>query len=213
MHLTIFDLDKTLLKVNISFKFYYYLYKKGLYKKHLIFYPIIIFFRFKYFNLSLKSLHKIFFKKFLKNKNYAEITRYIDAFLDKYLDKIFYLPAVKRLQKAINDKHYVVLLSSSPEFLVKPIADILKINNYKTTVYGVDGRGNFNKIQFIMDGRQKAICAKELLEKLNISNKEMTVYSDSIEDIDLFLLAGKKVAVRPCKKLSKISIDQAWEII
>ena len=38
MHLTIFDLDRTILKINISFKYYLYLYKKTLVARKIEFY-------------------------------------------------------------------------------------------------------------------------------------------------------------------------------
>jgi HAD superfamily hydrolase (TIGR01490 family) len=213
VQLSIFDLDNTLLKTNLSFKFYLYLYKKKFFNKKSIFDQIYFLIRFKYFNMSLRSLHKLIFNKSLKNKSYDSLISHIDIFLDKYLDRLFYLPAVKKLQEAIANGHYITLFSSSPSFLVKPIADILKINDYKATIYDLDKDNKFIKINLIVDGKKKAEYAQILMKELKITKKQVYVYSDSIDDLDLFNIAENKIAVRPCKKLYKISKSSYWEII
>lgn len=213
MHLSIFDLDKTLIKTNLSFKFYFYLYKKGVFNKKSIFEQSYFFIKYKYFNKSLRYLHEMIFNKSLKNRIFDELNIYIDSFLDKYLDRLFYLPAIKKLQEAFQNNHYIALFSSSPFFLVKPIADILKIKEYRATLYSLDEKNRFEKIQMIVDGKQKAEYALALMEKLKITKKDVYVYSDSIEDFQLFDLADNKIAVKPCKKLYKIAKQNNWEII
>lgn len=213
MVLSIFDLDGTLIKTNLSFKFYLYLYKKRIFQKRSIFEQIYIYLRFKYFNMSLRKLHKIIFNKSLKNKSFNEISKHIDVFLDKYLGRLFYLPAVKKLQEAILNNHYIVLYSSSPSFLVKPIADILKIKEYQATIYDLDEENKFKKINLIVDGKQKAKYAQILMDKLQINKDQIYVYSDSNKDLKLFDIAGNKIAVKPCKKLLKIAKKNNWEII
>ena len=64
-----------------------------------------------------------------------------------------------------------------------------------------------------MDGNEKAKEATLLMNKLNILKKDVSVYSDNIDDLKLFDLAAKKIAVRPCPKLSKLSKQNSWEII
>lgn len=213
MKLSIFDLDRTLLKTNLSFKFYLYLYKKRVFNKRSIFHQLYFLIRFKFFNISLRSLHKLIFNKSLKNKSFSELAFHVDIFLDKYLDRLFYLPAIKKLQAAIKNNHYIALFSSSPSFLVEPIAKILRIKDYKATIYEVNSENKFEKINQIVDGKKKAKYAQVLMDQLKIKKDSVYVYSDSIEDIDLFEMSGNKVAVKPCKKLLKIAKKNNWEII
>jgi len=213
VYLSIFDLDRTLLKTNISFKFYLYLYKKNVFDKKSIFEQVYFFMKFRYFNMPLRQLHLRVFEKYLKNKSYNTLAKHVDIFLDKYLDKTFYMPAILRLQKAIHEKHYISLLSSSPFFLVQPIAQILKIDEFKATRYSLDDEDRFKNLDLIMDGNSKAKYAKILMNRLNISKENVVVYSDSIDDIELFKLAQKKVAVKPSRLLNKIAKQNRWEII
>lgn len=213
MYLSIFDLDKTLLKTNISYEYYLYLYKKKVYKKISIFQIIYFFLFYRIFKEDIRTFHIKIFNKYLKGKNADTIIKYVDVFLDKYLEIFFYKPAVLRLQEAIYNRHYIALYSSSPFFLVKPIADILKINDYKASIYKLDERNNFDKIDIIMDGNEKAKAAKTLIKELNISKENVYVYSDSIQDLKLFEVANNKIAVQPSYKLKKIFKKNNWEII
>jgi len=137
----------------------------------------------------------------------------VDVFLDKYLDKIFYMPTILKLQKAIFYNHKIAIFSSSPIFLVEPIAKILKVNEYRATKYLFDKENRFEKIDVIMDGRQKAMEARSLIKKLKITKENISVYSDSFQDLDLFEVAKEKVAVQPCKKLKQKAELYSWEII
>jgi len=213
VHLSIFDLDRTLIKTNLSFKFYLYLYKKKVFDKKSIFEQFYFFIKFKYFNISLKDFHELIFNKILKNKSYDDLVKHGDIFLDKYLEKLFYLPVIKKLHEAILNNHYIALFSCSPIFLVKPIADILEIKEYKATLYELNEENKFEKIKLVIDGKQKTKYAQNLMEKLKITKDCLHVYSDSIDDLELFELAGKKFVVKPCKKLYKLAMRYNWEIL
>ncbi len=212
MHLTIFDLDNTLLTTNISFKFYLYLYKKKI-DKSSIFKLIYYFLKFKYFNMNIEDLHQVVFEKFLKGKKYTLFAKEIDRFLDKYLADLFYLPAVLELQRAMYEKHFIVIFSASAFFLVEPISKILKVDEYRASEYLFDKDERFEKIKCVMSGERKAKEAIDLIKRLNITKKDVSVYSDSIRDLKLFELAEKKVCVSPCKKLLRLSKKRNWQVI
>ncbi|NGX49817.1 MAG: hypothetical protein K940chlam5_01421 [Candidatus Anoxychlamydiales bacterium] len=163
--------------------------------------------------MDIESLHKVVFEKFLKNRKYSLFSKDIDHFLDKYLDKFFYIPAILELQKAMKEKHYIAIFSSSPSFLVEPISKILKVNEFRATKYLFDKDDRFEKIELIMDGEKKATEALKLMKRLNITKKNVSVYSDSIQDLKLFEVAQKKIAVSPCSKLYKLSKKRNWQII
>ena len=161
----------------------------------------------KFFNLSLKGLHYKVFDKYLKNKDFSQIEKHLQVFLDKYLINFFYMPALNRAYTAIKENHYMVLLTSAPSFLAEPIFKMLKFNEYRSSIYKVNKKNKFESISYILDGLGKA----EIVSKYK--NDEITVYSDSMEDFPLFELATNKVCVNPCKKLKKIAKNLNWEII
>ncbi|NGX63693.1 MAG: hypothetical protein KR126chlam6_01106 [Candidatus Anoxychlamydiales bacterium] len=163
--------------------------------------------------MEIQKLHNVVFKKFLKNQNLDIFLKDVDIFLDKYLDKIFYMPSILKLQKAIFNNHKIAIFSSSVMFLVEPIAKMLKVDEYRATKYLFDKENRFDKIDVIMDGKQKAKEAKALIKKLKITKENVSVYSDSFEDIDLFEVAKEKVAVQPNRRLKQKAERYSWEII
>ena len=163
--------------------------------------------------MTIQDLHRRVFNRYVKGIDVALFNTYFDKFLDKYLDKSFYLPAIKHFQEAAFNNHYILLLSSSPNFVVKPIAEILKVTEYNATKYSLNSENKIEKIFHIMDGKKKAVEAEKIMKKLNLQKENVSVYSDSFSDIELFKMAGNKIAVRPNKKLKKIAKKNNWKII
>jgi phosphoserine phosphatase len=163
--------------------------------------------------MSIEKLHNKVFEKFLKNKTLSLFMKDVDLFLDKYLDKIFYKPCILRLQEAICQRHYIAIYSSSPFFLVEKIAKVIKVNEYIATEYVFDDEKRFKSIFSIVNGKKKALFAKNLLKRFNSNNTDLTVYTDSIDDIELLNLASYKVIVNPGLKLKKLAKKNQWEII
>jgi phosphoserine phosphatase len=211
--LSIFDLDKTILKINTSFHYYIYLYKNRILPFTSLFKLFKYYIKYQFFNLSPKELHNVVFNRFLKGKYLNIISDYVDTYLEKYLSKSFYLPSILKMQTAINRKDHVILLSNSPDFLVKKIVDILKINDYRASTYIVDAKNRLLNIEKIIDGKEKKKIALKIAGKLNIKKENIEVYSDCIWDLPLFDIAGKKIAVNPSKKLLKHAKKNNWEII
>jgi len=213
VYLSIFDLDGTILKINSSFYFYIFLFKKKIFKRKTIFRLFIYYLRYKYFNLSIEKLHKKVFTRYVKGLDIKLFSENFDKFLDKYLNHAFYMPSINKINESFYNNHLILLLSSSPSFIVSPIAEILKIQNFKATEYKLNEENKIQKIFFIMNGAKKAAIALDVMKKNNIDKENVFVYSDSIHDMKLFDVAKNKIAVNPCKKLKKIAIKNGWEIV
>ncbi len=212
MHLSIFDLDSTLLRLNSSFHYYIFLYKHKIFPKSSILKLSKHYFKYQFLDLSPEDLHSIVFNNFLKGRYLNIISEYVDMYLEKYLDSIFYMPALKACQKAICQGHVIYILSNSPEFLVRPIAKILKVK-YKASSYRLDKENRLIEIDSIMDGNAKAKYAKQLIKELSLKKEDVTVYSDSIWDLPLFEIAGIKIAVNPEDKLLDKAKMEKWKIL
>ncbi|MBI5346752.1 MAG: HAD-IB family phosphatase [Chlamydiae bacterium] len=213
MHLTIFDFDNTLLKVNSSFRYYLFLYNKKVFSLFSLFPLTFLYIRYRFFNLPASKLHEKVFALLLKGQDFFKISKYADLFWEKKISKFFYLPAVLKLQSAIKDGHYIVLMSNSADFLVEPVFKMLKINEYKASSYLLDKNNKISQIKIMMDGEEKKRQALALSKKLNIGSEEITVYSDSACDLPLLEISKHPVAVHPSYRLNKIAKKRGWEVI
>ena len=213
MPLSIFDLDRTLLRINSSFSYYSHLHGQNIFPSHSVFFSILYFLRYKYFRWPPKQLHQQVFKKFLEGRKKSDIIGDIDVFLEKYLENSFYLPALDCFRKAKEENHHIVLLSNTPEFLVAPFAKMLQVDEYKGTEYGYDQNDHFSSIKSIMDGEQKALYTTLKAKEMQIDKEAMTAYSDSFWDLPLLESVGNAIVVNPDRKLKSIAEKRNWKII
>jgi len=137
--------------------------------------------------------------------------KYVQEFLDSRFETLLRPQA----QFWIQDAHLrggIMLLSTSPLFLVKAIGNRLKIPYALGTKYReVDGV--FIALEVVLDGDQKLSYLKEYMEQKGVLRDNVTVYSDSIADLPLFEYAAHKVAVFPDRYLKKLAIKRGWTII
>ena len=213
MELSAFDLDKTLIRGNSSVSFCRFLHRENVIPFSVIVYSIIYSIRHRFFGMSLEDLHQSVFEKLLRGKPLALLEKYVDRFVEEFLDRSLYFPAFARLKRAQQLGHYTMILSNAPSFLVQRFAKALGVNSFYATEYDVDEEKRFDKIKRILVGKDKAEQIKKMAKKLGIFLDQITAYSDSFLDIEFLESAGNPIAVNPDKKLRAISVKKQWSII
>jgi len=209
----VFDLDRTLISSNCSINFCRYLIAKKVLPPLTLLHSALYYFRHVFFNMSPSELHNQIFMRFLKGRTLESLEREVDAFIERYLEKALYAPALCQLKLAQHLGRFTMILSNSPSFLVKKIAKALDVSDWKATEYAVDKQQRLCHIAFIMQGEEKAAYVLKIAEKLGISPSEITAYSDSIWDLPLLLASGTAIAVSPDRKLRTYSLKARWMIL
>jgi phosphoserine phosphatase len=211
--LIVFDLDHTLISTNSS-----YTYLKLLYQLKVLSFPVLLralFLRFQFYatSMTLEELHHKAFDLTLHGLPLKTLEKHVDLLLDKLLPGSLYLPVFQELTAAKERGDHIMLLSSSPNFIVQRFAAYFGIDFWDSTVYGIDKENCLCKIAKLMVGTQKKICLLEHQKLLGISKPQVVVYTDSHDDIPLLLQAGQAIAVNPDKKLAKFAKLNQWRII
>lgn len=212
MKISAFDLDHTLLKVNCSFAIGRYLYQIGQLRLADMLYNTGCYALHKAGFFSLQQLHEKIFERSFQGKLKADYERWTEEFLEQNYSQLIYPPALQKLQHAQQEGDYVLLLSSSPDFIVSRIAKRLGCAS-QATEYLVDKEGYFYKISYIMDGVAKASFLTEVATRLGVSLADTVAYTDSHLDLPLLNIAGKAVGVNPNRKLKAICQERAWEVV
>lgn len=212
-HLSCFDLDKTLFKGNSSYNFGAYLYRihgmtHGDMLQSLLFYGLC---RAGLFNLY--QLHQKTFNCLFRGRPLSFFEMHANRYFQSAFSELVNPVGYQVLLKAKQEGHFIVLLSSAPEFVVRPIAKLLGIEEYKATEYRLDDEGRCLSIAKIVDGHVKADLVQEFAARFKISLQDVTAYSDSYLDLPFLLAAGNRVAVNPDKRLRQISEENAWRIL
>lgn len=148
--------------------------------------------------LSIYQLHKRTKDRFFKKQSLNELAHLAERFVDERLSGLLNTKVVERLQG------HCILLSSSPNFLVEPIAKRLGFSHWLATSW---------EPLSIVDGEAKRIEAALAAERLGIPLSNCVAYSDSHLDLPLLISVGKVVLVNPDRTLLKINVKNNWEII
>ena len=213
MNLSVFDLDHTLLKKNSSVEFCKYLYKKKKLSFFSVLHSFLYYIRHVYLTLSLEDLHRKIFKKLLCGMRLADLEQDAVLFGETYLEKLLYMPAVERLKQAQSLGHFTMILSSSPDFLVKVLAERFQVDEWKASEYQVDEALCLSHVSSILQGEGKALLVQKTAQRLSILKKDITAYSDSHLDLPFLMASGVPVLVTPNKRLKKLSKGFGWKTI
>lgn len=212
-YISAFDLDRTLLKVNCSFHFGKFLYAKGILPL-----PKTISLAACYAGhvaglIGLPKLHVFNFASLFLGKEKEFYDDLVDDFLDRYLEQLIYPPAFKAYMHAKQEGHFTAIFSSSPNFLVQPVAERLAFDRSYSTVYNTNASGVFASLGTIVQGEEKARLLGSLAIQLQVSRESLYAYSDSHLDLPFMEAAGHPIAVKPNRKLERISINRGWKIL
>jgi phosphoserine phosphatase len=212
-HLSVFDLDNTLLSGNGSFHFCLHLIRARKLSFWAFFYSIYAFILHQMGFLTLQELHGVIFNRFLVGSSLLDLQKEAKLFVAGLSERFFYRPALQCLERAKSLGHVTMILSSSPEFLVEPIAHFLGVNQWKGSSYAIDKEKKLCNIFSIIDGDKKASYLLEALKKLKLCSKHSTAYSDSFLDCSFLKSAGYAVAVKPDRQLRKVAKQNQWQVI
>lgn len=209
--LHIFDLDETLIDGNISLSFGRYLYKRKIFSLYQVIQALLSYCLFLFHFISLEKMHQRIFNELFKHRKASEITHHAHLFLSELLDSSFANPiALGMLTKAQGEGSLVALFSSSPDFLVEPIAHFFRFDEWLASKYSIDKEGSFCDISLVIDGYAKAAQHAVLCKKYALTSKETYVYTDSANDLPLMLSAGYCIVFRPPKKLLIKCLANDW---
>ena len=153
---SLFDLDRTLIKENCSYRFGSYLKKKRYLSLLSVLYFVSCYTFHKIGFLSLQTFHAQIFKLLFKGRPIDSFQTMAIHFLEDNFQHIVYQPALDKLNQAKKAGHYTVILSSSPDFLVELFAKRFGVNEWLATDYVIDSDQRFSRINTVLDGGGKA---------------------------------------------------------
>lgn len=211
MRVAIFDVDGTLVRSGSERAFGRYLVRAGkLGPRQLL--------AFAFGMLRLLPAAGIHVTK--KNKCYlsglrcSEVERLAAEFVTGWADAHWIEPAVQRLRSLQARGDTIVLLSGTPEFILRPIAERLGVSRYVGSVpERRDGKFIATLPTLHPFAEAKRTLAQRLLEEYGAAWEQVSAYGDSAYDLPLLERVGEAVAVGPDRALRHAARQRGWEII
>lgn len=199
--LVLCDLDKTFLKVNTSFHFGKYLWKKRkLSTMRSALLTMSYLQHFLGFNTS-KELHETSFELLFKGKSFAEFDLLSKAFATLIAKNEISASVEAFLHEKKKEGAHLCLLSTGPDLIVKHFGALGGFDEFIGTNYFYGQDGKFSHIGKVIDGTEKALIAKELIQQRGF--EKIYALTDSIQDLPLLKVVTDPIVVNPDSRLKK----------
>ena len=211
-----FDLDKTIIAKSSTLAFGRPLYKAGFLSRRTLLKAGIAQVVYVMFGADHDQLDKV--RQQLTALTAGWDRRRIQQLVAETVDEVV-APLVYAEALAIIDEHQragrrVVMISSSPEEVVKPLGRYLGIDEVIGTRSEVDAEGRYTgKLEFYAYGPGKAQAIRDLAAAEDLSLEDSYAYSDSATDLPMLEVVGHPVAVNPDAELRAVALDRDWQIM
>jgi putative phosphoserine phosphatase / 1-acylglycerol-3-phosphate O-acyltransferase len=204
------DVDGTLTRTNISFLFGRHLYAARrisffeavscafLYGCHVI------------GLLNIAHLHYAVFNMVFHGKSRTDVVAWAEEFFSLNKSSLFRPSMMDELFVLREKQVPIVLLSSSPDFLIALVAKALGGLDYCATEYKNGCDDMLSCIGTVMSGAQKRLIA---LEYRKSGTNRIFAFTDSLQDRPLLEVSDEVVAVCPEKGLKRLALKRGWRIV
>jgi HAD superfamily hydrolase (TIGR01490 family) len=128
------------------------------------------------------------------------------------LDPYIYQEALDLMELHRTRGRAVFIVSSSPEEVVRPLAEHLgDVRVLATRAEFVDGKYT-GELEFYCQGENKAEAIRELAAREGFDLERSYAYSDSTTDLPMLESVGNPIAVNPDRELRKTAAERGWQI-
>ncbi len=142
-----------------------------------------------------------------------EVMALVTETVDEVVTPMVYAEALAVVDRHRKSGHRVVVISASPEEIVRPLCRHLGIDEIIATRSEVDEEGRYTgNIEFYAYGDNKAVAMREFAEREGIDLDASYAYSDSATDLPMLEAVGHPVAVNPDSALAGIASERGWEV-
>jgi HAD superfamily hydrolase (TIGR01490 family) len=143
----------------------------------------------------------------------AEIEELVQETVDEVVSPLVYAEALAIIDDHRRAGRKVVVISASPQEIVRPLCRYLGIEDVIASRPEIDEDGKYTgDIEFYAYGPGKADAMVEMAAAEDIDLQASYAYSDSITDLPMLEVVGNPVVVNPDDELLAIAEEQGWSV-
>ncbi|MEN8114450.1 MAG: HAD-IB family hydrolase [Actinomycetota bacterium] len=144
----------------------------------------------------------------------AEIEQLVRETLAEVAEPLVYAEALFLIDEHIRSGRRVIVVSASPEEIVRPISEHIGVHEVIATKVKTDSQDRYiPEVDVYAMGPGKAEAMERLATRDGIDLEASFAYSDSITDLPMLETVGNPVAVNPEKELRAIAEEREWPIL
>lgn len=210
-----FDLDKTIIAKSSVLAFGKPFYREGLLSKRTIvksMYAQIVYMLVGADESKMEEVREAMLS-LTKGWKQDHVASIVAETLDEMISPIVFAEALELFEEHHRAGRKIVIVSSSPEEVVKPIGAFLGVDRVIATRAKIDDDGAYTgKLEFYAYGPHKAEAMHEYAAEHGVDMAASYAYSDSITDVPMLSAVGNPVAVNPDKDLEREAVERGWDV-
>jgi HAD superfamily hydrolase (TIGR01490 family) len=142
-----------------------------------------------------------------------EVASVVEETVDQVVSPLVYAEALAIMDEHKGAGRRVIVVSASPEEIVRPLCRYLGIEDVIATRSEVDSDGFYTgKIELYAYSEGKARAMLDLAAAEGIDLDKSYAYSDSITDLPMLEAVGHPIVVNPDGELAAIAEERGWEV-
>jgi HAD superfamily hydrolase (TIGR01490 family) len=208
-----FDLDKTVIAKSSMVALGPELHARGLLHRRTLYRAAFSHVMFQRFGANEARMQQIrqSVLKITKGWDRNEVRRLVDETINQVIEPLIYQEALDLIDHHRQQGHEIWLVSSAPEEIVQPFADLLGLDGAIASRATIDDQGKFTgEMDFFNQGENKAVAMRELAKARDIDLTESYAYSDSETDAPMLHAVGHAYAVNPDRQLARLAQENQW---
>ncbi len=216
MEAAFFDLDKTVIAKASVAAFGRTLYDEGLISRRLLIRVAVGHLIFLQLGADHNRLEKVRRSLLTITRGWEKerVERIVREALTQVIEPIIYQEALELIEEHQAAGRKVVILSSSPEEIVQPLAEFLGADEAIGSRACVDAHGRYTgEVEFYAYADAKADAIRAMAKANDIDLAKSFAYSDSHTDVPMLDAVGHPVAVNPDKELLREARAHKWPIV
>jgi HAD superfamily hydrolase (TIGR01490 family) len=209
-----FDLDKTIIAKSSTLAFRRHMYKAGLLNRRTLLVMAVAQFFYVLFGADHSQMERVreSLMALIKGWDSHQLAEIVDETLEDVVAPLVYAEALFLIDEHHREGRRVIIVSSSPEEIVRPLARYLGVDDVIATRAAIDEDGLYTgELEYYAYGPTKADAVHEL-EAEGLDLAASYAYSDSHTDLPLLEAVGHPVAVNPDRELRKAADENGWPI-
>ena len=210
-----FDLDKTIIAKSSTLAFTRPMFKAGMLSGSMLAKAGVAQAYYQAFGADHDQLERV--KEELANLTLGwsrdEVVSLVEETVDEVVSPLVYAEALAIIDDHRREGRRVVVVSASPDEIVRPLCRYFGIEDVIATRSQVDEDGVYTgKLELYAYGPAKAEAMIEMAEHEDIDLSESYAYSDSITDLPMLEAVGHPIVVNPDSELAAVAEERGWEV-
>lgn len=210
-----FDLDKTVIAKSSALAFGRPFYRDGLINRRDVVKTAYAQIMFRVGGTDEQTMLRTrdFLAELCRGWRVDQVRQIVAETLDELIYPYVYAEAAALIEGHQAAGRDVVLISASGEEMVRPIGELLGVDDVIATRMVVEDGQYTGDVEFYAAGQNKVLALRQLAEERSYDLSESYAYSDSVTDTALLETVGHPTAVNPDRGLRRFAAEKGWPVL